>query len=529
MNSTITPFLAPRYVLAGLVSCSVSTALATTPQLIAEQMAGSVEIRTFGSVWRPLTQKSHIQQGVRTGSGRVLLRHQQAQYKSKGQIVVGSHSNLRLNKQKPDFQTGKFWLTGPISAYVLGTHVALSQSGEIRIDISANGKQRRLAVLSGKTRIALHKKIITLHAGQQLNFNGRKIQTFQENDPWYKARFLGSGTAKIEAAKGSVKLSRAQKTAKVNIGETLNTKDLLITGNQAWAEIGFEGGGYLRLGEQSNLRVLGIEKTSRGREVYLHLLKGSAWNVISKGKGGYQLTTPVVSTAVRGTKFRVDANGLIKVLEGDIYIPSSRDQALTAGQQRNINGQTGKLKLDAFDKQNLALDKARLQPLTLNIQRFPQYLNQLTLSGKTLPNTKLIATFRQPQGKTSLPVKVTKDGQFTIPLHRLPENDYQMRLRAQRFGKVRIYSTRVSIDRTAPIVDQLQQSTQGHITLLTGYVNDNSQRAVLLEAKVGDTVIAKRKVLGKFRMLLNSMFVADEKVTLHAVDTAGNEVNATSP
>lgn len=532
MKVTALSFLMSRYVFSGiliLTSASQAAIATKTPQLVAKKVTGSVEVRTFGAVWRPLTQQNRIQQGIRTGSGRVILSYQQAK-QTPGQIIIGSHSLLRLNNQKPDFQKGQFWLQGPISAYVSGNHIALDKQSQARIDLSSNGKQQRIAILKGQLRIARSSKITTLKTNEQLHLNNGQIQAFSEKDPWYKARFIGTGTAKIEALKGHVKLARAQQMAKVNVGETLNTKDLLMTSTQAWAEIGFEGGGYLRLGANSNLRVVGIEKTSQGREITLHLLKGTAWNVVTKDKGGYRLTTPVVSTAVRGTKFRVDANGLVKVLEGNIYFPSNNDKTLAAGQQRNTSGQIGKLKLDAYDKANLALDAERSKPLSLRIKRFPRYISKATaLTGNTLPDTKLRATFHFDKRKTSMPIKVDKDGQFTIPIDHLSENNYQMRLKAQRFGKVRLYSTYVSIDRTAPTVQQLQQFTQGRITLLTGQISDNSKRAVLLEAKIGDQVIAKRKVIGKFRMLLNSSLVKKNKVTLRAVDTAGNEVNATSP
>ncbi|MFC6666586.1 FecR domain-containing protein [Deinococcus radiopugnans] len=147
----------------------------------------------------------------------------------------------------------------------------------------------------------------------------------------------GLGAATVEAVRGPVRLLERGNTRLAGLGDDLTAGTALNTGADAWAEIGFSGGGYLRLNAQSELKVLSIERTSAGREVLLKLEKGTAWNVVEKGQGGYRIDTPVVSTAVRGTVFRVDASGLVKVFDGQVALPG---QAAGPGVRKGWSGRT---------------------------------------------------------------------------------------------------------------------------------------------------------------------------------------------
>jgi len=131
----------------------------------------------------------------------------------------------------------------------------------------------------------------------------------------------------LQARQGSVLTGRdLDHFRSAEIGQVFASGVRLST----WAEVDLSG---VRLHARSQLRVLGVEKTDRGREV-LQLESGSAWNVVRKGAGGYQLSTPTVTTAVRGTLFRVDATGLVRVCNGAVSLPSHGDVLVGQGRER---------------------------------------------------------------------------------------------------------------------------------------------------------------------------------------------------
>lgn len=484
-----------------------------------------------------------ITTSLRTGTGRAELQINLSNkgVPTKGQLVVGSGSQLRRYLEEADLLSGRFLIRGPLAIHVRGIHLNMDGPGQARIDLSSP-RSRRIAVLSGSLRIALSSKIQEVRSGQQLALDSGKLAPYTEHDPWYAAEYRGEGTATVEATRGAVRLSvRSGNARNALIGDELQPGSTLNTDVNAWAEIGFTGGGYLRLCEQSEMSVVSVERTSQGRVVLLKLNKGTAWNVVEKGQGGYRIDTPVVSTAVRGTVFRVDAEGLVKVFDGQVDLPSAGDQAVNVGQQSNAGGRVQTLQLDDLDRFNIALDAERARPLTLSLNPGPLNQAELALGARSLPDARLSATIVSKEaGKPFTPQKVAlsgADGAFKLGQlqNTLPEGRYQVQVQALRYGKTLTQIRTVTIDRTAPALTNLQLTRQGHLLKLSGVALDpgsfNPAGARLtLTVQAGQTYTRRVAPGQPFQWLIPNLNTTQTTpLTFTVRDAAGNETHAQVP
>ena len=502
---------------------ATSSAVLAAPSVVRE-VQGSAEQQL--GVWQMVQVGQTVEKALRVGSGRALLQS------GEGQLLLSSGSMLRINQNEPDLLSGRFYLTGKNSFYTQSIH--LSSDGRVRFDNL--GPTNRLAVISGELRLAIGTQISTLKAGQQYSFASKRVSAFSESDPWYLSRFVGEGEARIQATSGPVSVQDApqngltQAPRPSSLDELLAVGQQLITGAAAWAEVGFTGGGYLRLQPESALTVLSVDRVALGesskREVALQLTRGSVWNVVARGQGGYQITTPTVTTAVRGTVFRVDADGLVKVFEGQVAVPSSDDVLLNSGQQRASSGEVQPLSLDAVDEFNQALDKQRAAPLVLDVT-LPAALPDLSLIAKSQPDARLTV---EVAGRT---INLSGDqGSFALKLDqlqdRLPEGQYNVVISARRAGGSKSISRTLIIDRTDPVFGKVSQTRQGRVLRLSGQVQDQAlsvaPQRLLLRAVV-DGVSYTRHVTAaeqsRFEWLL-PLPKPDAKVQLSATDAAGN-------
>ena len=491
----------------------IFAALCGVPALAAPALTraeGRVEAQQPGGTWAS-QDSGEVTLGLRTGAGRAELRG------GTGLITVGSASRLRRYLDEADLLQGRFHLRGPVAVHVQGQHLVMDGPGALRADL--DGPVRRVAVLAGQARLDLNGRIVTVQAGQQLDLRGGQLSAFRETDPWYAAQFRGEGNASVQATRGPETLVRPGQTRSAVIGDPLEVGTTLNTGAGAWAEVGFTGGGYLRLNEQSELSVLSVDRTDRGREVLLKLARGTAWNVVQKGQGGYRIDTPVVSTAVRGTVFRVDASGLVKVFEGQVALPSNADQAVSAGQQRSEAGTVAPLTLDATDRFNQALDADRARPLTLSLPRPGLTLTELALSARSLPDTVVTAEVAGQR----LPFRADSGTYRLDPLTaQLPEGTYPVRVVASRAGRSIQQTVTVTIDRTAP-QGTLGGQRRGRVLLLTGRVQDNSAARVTLTARVGTRTYTRTVTPGEAVVWALPLPDPTTPVTVRARDAAGNE------
>lgn len=532
----------PNLVLTATILLSGAMAQPERPLSIV-QAQGRAEVRHDDRSWRPLatmnSQKAKNQdpkQGLRTGVGRVQMRSAQ------GSVLVGSRSQLRVYKNKPDLQKGRFFLKGPISIYVLGHHIVMETKGSFRVDLDENGRQR-IAVLNSQLRISGTDGIKTISKNQQIHLSHGKITSFSEKDSWYLSQFTGVGNAQIEGLHGTVfiKKAKGQKDKPAKLDMFLSTGDHLQTQKKSWAEIGFEGGGYLRLAEKSTLKVLSIERTSKGREVVIRLLEGSAWNVVQKGAGGYRITTPVISTAVRGTTFRVDATGLVKVLDGKVDVPADNNHqqselSLDAGQQKPPKKKVEKLVLDSQDKWNISLDKERNEPIQLNIERPSVYTRSFNIYGQVLPNTQVTTQiYKNTHFMSSVltqPIQFTSTGTYN-DFHwrnpQLPEGYYHTRITAKRYGQYKTWQENIIIDRTPPTMNDIHVHHRGRILTLKLTVHDNQHKYNWLRLRLQtDGKVSERWISGwsKEPYTTQLIFPAAQNpnhIALTLIDRAGNE------
>lgn len=525
-----------------LLSATIATAAALAQSgvngniLSIVEVNGRAEVRGANDLWRPLatlsasqSRQQNPENGLRTGVGRVKLQS------GKGKLLMGSRSQVRVYRQKPDLQSGHFFVEGPAAVYLLGRHMVMEKAGSFRVDIAATG-QKRVAVLNGHLRISGNKGINKLKAGQQMKFPTTQVTKFKEEDPWYLAQFIGIGSAQIEGLRGDVFVTRTGKTSaeSAKLQMSLDTGDNIKTADKSWAELSFAGGGYLRLAEKSELSVLSIEKTNKGREVVMQLQAGSAWNVVAKGLGGYRISTPVLSTAVRGTTFRVDASGLVKVIEGSVVLPSATSEvSLSTGQQKQDKQPIEKLQLDAQDKWNISLDKERGQPAKLTVKPLPKYAKTLLLQGKVLSNTKLLAQVKHQQQAKALTLVPTPDGSFSWRNDTVIEGKHTLSIIAQRYKSSKSWQDTVIIDRTKPSLSDSAFSHQGRILTIKGVAADNSlsQEGSWLKLKLEiNGQVTERWLSGwsagtypfRFTYILPAS-QTPKSIALTLIDRAGNE------
>ncbi|MFK7601808.1 FecR domain-containing protein [Deinococcus sp. SM5_A1] len=494
---------------------------ASVPPPVLQAAQGRVEIQGPDGTWRVQTAPTEITTRLRVGTGRAVLQEGRL-----GQLIVGSASELRRYLGEADLLSGQFFLRGPVAVHVAGNHVVMDGAGQLRADLSAN--EKRVAVIAGRLRIALKGRSIEVRAGQQIALGSGRVSAFREADPWYAAQFTGLGAAGVEATRGPVTLLQRGFPRVAVIGDDLQPGAALNTGAAAWAEIGFTGGGYLRLNEQSALSVVSIERTSAGREVLLKLDRGTAWNVVEKGQGGYRIDTPMVSTAVRGTVFRVDANGLVKVFDGQVALPGQTAGAVSQDQQLNPGGQLAPLQLDAVDRFNIAQDAARAQALTLSLDLPGRSLQELALSARSLPDARVTLTVA---GQT-VPLS-GKNGLFRLERLKdsLPEGQYTVTVRAQRYGQMLTQKQTITVDRTPPRLSGLVVTRVGRILTLSGVVTDAGDPRVGLGVTVGSQTYSRTVETqdgGSFVWSL-PLPTPDASASLTLRDGAGNQSHARLP
>ena len=486
--------------------------------LILSLIGGSVEVQ--GGVWGQAQQGQPVSTALRTGTGRAVLTGP-----GNSSLMLGSSSAVRVYNAQPDVQSGRFYSSGAAPLYAFGTH--LYASGQVRLD--ASGPVQRVAVIAGTLRLSPGGRAFTLKTGQQYDFRTGKVSPFRETDPWYLSRFVGEGDAVLQASRGRVLVgpTPAQFRSAV-IGQLLIGGSRLNTGSDAWAEIGFSGGGYLRLQSDSQLRVLGVEKTSAGREVLLQLEAGSAWNVVQKGAGGYQLSTPTVTTAVRGTIFRVDVSGLVKVFDGAVSLPSQGDAVIGQGAQRETAGRLGVLKTDALDTFNIALDAERARATVLEVPQLSR-VRDLELSVISNPGARVsVSIVGREYPLTGQP---GSDGNWVFTLREpLPEGRSTLVIRAARPEKTVELTQQLTIDRTAPLLKVTKLSVEGAALTVTGTVSDTFAALPLLRAEIGGQVYTLH-ASGPFSwtLPLGTAGGTPEELKISATDEAGNRTDAPLP
>ncbi|GAA5532769.1 FecR domain-containing protein [Deinococcus aluminii] len=497
-----------RPVLAALLVTGGTPASAQAAPLKVQQVLGRAEVLLDGGAWRPVSGSTPVRLGLRTGTGRAQLVGGGGD--RAGTILVGPTSRLRVFRGEADLQGGQFLLSGPVAVHVLGNHLVLERAAQARVDLGGAGAESRVAVLDGNARLALGKRTLHLGAGQQADLRTGQVTPFTGGDAWYAAQFTGVGSASVQATRGPVYLTSGGDRQIAEVGAILQPGERLNTGSGAWAEVGFAGGGYLRLQAQSELGVRSRERTARGQELTLQLTRGSAWNVVSDGQAA--VSAPIQSTAARGSVYQVGPGGLVQVFAG--------------------TGTAGGTGIAALGRFNQPLDAERAQPLTLQVDPVPPFLRDLTLSATSLPEARVTARV----GLRTFPLTPVNGApghfQLNAPAAPLTEGPHTVQVRAEWRGQVRTRTLRVLIDRTPPILSDLRVGGAGSVLLVGGTVRDAATERVTLTAQLGAERFSRTVTLGAdtgtFQLTLPAP-APGTPLRLTARDEAGNEVHADLP
>lgn len=236
----------------------------------------------------------------------------------------------------------------------------------------------------------------------------------------------------------------------------------------------------------------------------------------------------MVSTAVRGTVFRVDAGGLVKVFDGQVALPGQPDAAVSPGQQLSPSGALVPLQLDAVDRFNIAQDAARAQALTLSLDLPGRSLQELALSARSLPDARVTLTVA---GQT-VPLN-GENGLFRLERLKdsLPEGQYSVRVRAQRYGQTLTRTQTITVDRTPPRLSGLSVERVGRVLTLGGVVSDAGDSRIDLSVTVGGQIYTRTVETqggGSFLWSL-PLPTPDSPASLTLRDGAGNQSHARLP
>lgn len=505
----------PRPVLAALLAAPLllGAASAQAVPLNIQQVLGRAEVLE-GNLWRAAPAGFPVRLGLRTGAGRVWLTSTGGG--RAGTLLVGPESRLRAYRDEADLKGGRFLLRGPVAAHVLGSHLVLEGASQARVDLGTNGAPRRVALLTGSGRLALGGRVVRLSAGRQVALSTGVTSTFTEADPWYAAQFTGVGRVTVQATRGPVYVGSGAGRQIARIGSDLQTSERLTTGNGAWAEVGFAGGGYLRLQAASELGVLGTERTAVGHEVTLQLMRGSALNVVQSGVRGPRAL--LVDSAVRGSLFRVGASRMVQTFGGPGVTAS-------AGPGPAVS---------AVPLRPAAPTTSAGTPLTLQLDPVPGALRDLTLGVTSLPGAQVNARV----GTRSFPLTPLsgEPGRFRLARAATPltEGPHTVLVRAEWRGQVRTRLLRVTLDRTPPVLANLRAERAGRVLLLSGTLREAGVAAGRVDLTVGlggesfSRTVTLAGGSGTFRLTLPAP-APGTPARLTARDEAGNEIHAVLP
>lgn len=432
-------------------------------------ITGQVEILGNNGIWSTVSADTNVTRGLRTGVGRAVLDNNAAQY------TLGSNTRIDFYRNKPRLLDGQAYLENAQTAYALGHHLRLGSNAQVRIDMHANN--RSLSVIRGEAMVSgAAGGLFNLKANQRLNLETLKVSNFSENNPWYQDKLVGLGAARLDGYKGQVEILQAGQWDKATLS-ALKIGDTLRTGKDSWAEIGFDDNSYVRLAAQSQLKITGVERIlvqqQARRRVILELQKGSAWNVVEPGKGGYELRMGNLVASVRGTKFRVDDN-LIKVIDGQVAADLGDTPSDIASGQQWVAGTIGTLVLDASDLANLQLDLERQIPFRYNID-WPKDTLRSNVNITVYSTPKSTVTLSDGQQLQQQVISDQAGWSYFQP--QLADGNHTLKISIEYRGAVHEEQYSYTIDRTPPITN-IQTSHDAQSLYIKGTVEDASAVAL---------------------------------------------------
>lgn len=143
----------------------------------------------------------------------------------------------------------------------------------------------------------------------------------------------GAGTSSIQAKVsmlvGEVKIKTADgKRKKAETGAELSSGDMIITGVESKAEVLFNTGDLLVVGEMASVKMEIKENEKKGQDTHLNTYLGRLFvdvKKLARGLNQFSVSTPTATAAIRGTSFEVvvDSGGKlteVSVIEGKVEV-----------------------------------------------------------------------------------------------------------------------------------------------------------------------------------------------------------------
>lgn len=160
----------------------------------------------------------------------------------------------------------------------------------------------------------------------------------------------------IAAFRGDVVVTRGGARQAAATGLRVNEGQVLVTGAKAFVTVELPDGSRFSLPSNSRVGIARLRRTLLSGEVEraFRVEHGrSDWDVTPSGRNPFSVETPVATTAVRGTGFRVTydlaaATSAVGVLEGKVAVSGGDAEALVAAGESAAVGATGEIRTGAL-------------------------------------------------------------------------------------------------------------------------------------------------------------------------------------
>jgi hypothetical protein len=153
--------------------------------------------------------------------------------------------------------------------------------------------------------------------------------------------------AAVSFLAGNVSRDRGGVVEALNVGDLLKPADILITGDNAEADVSLKGYGVMKIGSLTKVRVLELQKGDTGSNARIGLEKGKIVSLINRKDAtqNYEIVTPTAVAGVRGTVFLTSVTGeetkpevKVAVLSGAVAVQSDGSEViLSEGTQMVVN------------------------------------------------------------------------------------------------------------------------------------------------------------------------------------------------
>jgi hypothetical protein len=255
--------------------------------------------------------------------------------------------------------------------------------------------------------------------GTQLNI---PVKDLKQGDPTAEAVLVHGDVQRLDTA--------GQPLAKLSSGDVLKMGDTVQTGARSTLTIRFADDSRMLVTEKSKVNLASLVNYGKTgmADTKVRVLEGGTDSKVSPQKGSvarYEINTPAINLAVRGTGFRVQVDGAsgstrTEVVEGLVAGNSGDSQANLAG-GFGIIAEPGKPL--GQPRKLLAAPQLVSGPKVVN--RLPALFAWLTLQGAQKYRLQLLASV---QGNEAIIVDEQLDN-TSVQWDSLPDGDYVLRVR----------------------------------------------------------------------------------------------------